>query len=249
MRNGSGYSGRRSSTPDIALPLIKNRNWGSINTILFIDESLNDSGAAVFKNGKYQAQPNAANIDIGLSLTLPASMAQIDKLVRYDQWVTEMITAYTPDVVIGESHPFARGSMKTSTATLDVMAGIRYITMLLCGKFRIPYAEFSTNHVKTIMCGAPAATKEMVQMILTGCGYELPQYDGKEGRINGNVCDAIAMGEVISRMQRIEVLRLEYASSNDEGRPQTKKRISLPKPGNPTITKTKPSSSKPETIS
>lgn len=249
MRNGSGYSGRRSSTPDIALPLIKNRNWGSINTILFIDESLNDSGAAIFKKGVYERQPNDANIDIGLSLTLAASMSQVDKLVKYDQWVTEMITSHMPDVVIGESHPFARGNMKTSTATLDVMAGIRYITMMLCGKSRIPYAEFSTNHVKTIMCGAPSATKEMVQMILTGCGYELPQYDGKVGKINDNVCDAIAMGEVISRMQRIEVLRMQYSTSDDEGRPQTKKRMSLPRAGKPIIAKTKSFPEKTETIS
>ena len=228
MGNNAGYRGRRSKTPDIALPTLKNKNWCKIYTALFVDESLNDSGAAIFCNGMYQPQLNAEGIDTGLALTNPVSAAQIQKIIQYDKWITSLIEQFSPEVVVGESHPFARGSIKTSNATLDVMTGIRYITMLACGKLNVPYVEFSTNHVKTIMCGGPSATKEMVQLILTGCGYKLPEYATKLGVVNGNVCDAIAMGEVISRMQKIEILRSEYLESIGGGRTQTKKRRSLP---------------------
>ena len=130
MGNNAGYRGRRSKTPDIALPTLKNKNWCKIYTALFVDESLNDSGAAIFCNGMYQPQLNAEGIDTGLALTNPVSAAQIQKIIQYDKWITSLIEQFSPEVVVGESHPFARGSIKTSNATLDVMTGIRYITML-----------------------------------------------------------------------------------------------------------------------
>lgn len=213
---------RRSSTPDIALPAVHNRDWGKIVRILCIDESLNDSGAALFVDGKYQQFTNGFSFDTGLALSQTKSATTVSKLIKYDAWVKNLIEEHKPDVVIGESHPFARGNQKTSIATLEVMAGVRYITMLVCGKAFTPYVEFSTNHVKTIMCGGSNATKEMVQLVLTGCGYDLPKY--ANGSVNGNVCDAIAMGEVICRMQKQELLRREYIQSVGEGRPQTRKR-------------------------
>jgi hypothetical protein len=78
--------------------------------------------------------------------------------------------------------------------------------------------------VKTIMCGGPSATKEMVQLVLSGRGYDLPKYQDKPELINGNVCDAIAMGEVLCRMQKQELLRREYVQDVGQGRPQTKNR-------------------------
>lgn len=213
---------RKSSTPDIVLPPIHNRDWREISRILCIDESLNDSGAALFIDGKYQPFTNGFAFDTGLTLTQTKTASSVSKLIKYDAWIQKLLIDYSPDLVIGESHPFARGNQKTSIATLEIMAGIRYITMLVCGKSSTPYVEFSTNHVKTIICGGPSATKEMVQLVLTGCGYDLPKY--ANGSINGNVCDAIAMGEVICRMQKQELLRREYIQSVGEGRPQTRKR-------------------------
>lgn len=214
----------KSSTPDIALPSIGNKDWASIKRILFIDESLNDSGAALFVDGKYVEQKNENNIDIGFALTLPAHASKTIKLVKYHDWVTGLIHALSPDLVVGESHPFARGNAGTSIATLETMAGIRYITMLLASIKKIPYADFSASSVKLVMCGGSTASKEMVQLVLTGCGYKLPEYDKKPGVINGNVCDAIAIGEVICRMQKQEILRREYIQSVGEGRPQTRTR-------------------------
>lgn len=213
---------KRSNIPDIVLPSLHNKDWGEINKIICIDESLNDSGAALFIDGKYQPFANGFSFDTGLSLTQTKTATTVSKLIKYESWVQNLLNEHSPDLVVGESHPFARGSQKTSIVTLEVMAGIRYITLLVCGKTSIPYVEFSTNHVKTIMCGGSAATKEMVQLVLTGCGYDLPKY--ANGGINGNVCDAIAMGEVIIRMQKQELLRREYIQSVGQGRPQTRQR-------------------------
>lgn len=213
---------RRSSTPDIALPAVFNKDWGDISRILCVDESLNDSGAALFVDGKYQPFTNGFAFDNGLTLTQNKNMHVVSKLIKYESWIQKMLQDHRPDLVIGESHPFTRGNQKTSSATLEVMAGVRYVTMLACGKMSVPYVEFSTNHVKTIMCGAPGASKEMVQLVLTGCGYDLPRYANEV--VNDNVCDAIAMGEVICRMQKQELLRREYIQSVGEGRPQTRRR-------------------------
>lgn len=213
---------RRSSTPDICLPPVHNRDWKFLSKILCIDESLNDSGAAFFINGTYQPKPNGEGIDIGFVLTQPKNATTVSKIIKYKSWVKSLLDECQPDLVIGESHPFARGNHKTSIVTLEVMAGVRYITMLACGKQAVPYVEFSTNHVKTIMCGGASATKEMVQLVLTGCGYTLPKY--ANGAVNGNVCDAIAMGEVICRMQKQELLRREYIQDVGEGRSQTRSR-------------------------
>jgi Holliday junction resolvasome RuvABC endonuclease subunit len=214
---------RRSSTPDISLPSIPNRDWKNIKKILCVDEALNDSGAALFIDGKYV--PFMHNdIDIGLSLTLSKSASQISKILAYDRWVRTMIDTHAPDLVVLESHPFIRGNLKTSIATLEVLIGVRYVTMVICGSTNVPYAEFSTNHVKTIMCGGMSATKEMVQLVLSGLGYNLPKYQDKPELINGNVCDAIAMGEVICRMQKQELLRREYVQDVGQGRPQTRNR-------------------------
>ena len=223
----ASYRTRRSSTPDIALPDLTGKTWPSISRILCIDESLNDSGAALFIDSVYQTViDNESKDNIGLFITVKKTLSQVTKIVRYHEWVKQLLIDHKPDVVIGESHPFARGNFKTSSATLDVMAGIRYVTMLTCGLAGIPYVEFSTNHVKTIMCGAPSASKEMVQMILKGCGYDLPVYYGPSTEVNGNVCDASAMGEVICRMQKQEILRLQYSVVVGPGRSQTKKRAS-----------------------
>jgi Holliday junction resolvasome RuvABC endonuclease subunit len=214
---------RRSSTPDISLPSVPNRDWKDLQKILCVDEALNDSGAALFIEGKYV--PFMKNeIDIGLSLTLSKSASQISKIVAYDRWVRNMINTHSPHLVVLESHPFMRGNLKTSIATLEVLIGVRYVTMAICGTMGVPYAEFSTNHVKTIMCGGPSATKEMVQLVLSGLGYDLPKYQDKPELINGNVCDAIAMGEVLCRMQKQELLRREYVQDVGQGRPQTKNR-------------------------
>ncbi|NBS88485.1 hypothetical protein EBS67_00510 [bacterium] len=218
---------RKSSTPDIALPALTGKSWPTISRILCIDESLNDSGAALFVDCVYQKVIDEESKDnIGLFLTIKKNQSQVFKIIKYFNWVDQMIKDHNPDVVIGETHPFTRGNLKTSSATLEVMAGIRYITMLACGLSSVPYVEFSTNHVKTIMCGAPSASKEMVQMILKGCGYDLPVYWGQAQEINGNVCDAIAMGEVICRMQKQEILRMQYSVVVGPGRSQTQKRAS-----------------------
>ena len=61
---------RKSSTPDIALPGLKNKNWKDIKKIIAIDESLNDSGAALFVEGKYQPVVGPHGLDIGMALKL-----------------------------------------------------------------------------------------------------------------------------------------------------------------------------------
>lgn len=213
-----------SSTPDICLPSLPNKEWANINRILCVDESLNDSGAALFVDKKYVAQLDGGN-DVGLAITMPRSMSQLSKIIAYDRWLKSLFEEHKPDVVVLESHPFIRGSAKTSIATLEVLVGVRYIAMLACGSNGIPYAEFSTNHVKLIMCGASSAAKDMVQLVLTGCGYSLPVYKGKPEVINDNVCDAIAMGEVLVRMQRQEELRRSSVGSLGQGRTQTKGRV------------------------
>jgi Holliday junction resolvasome RuvABC endonuclease subunit len=215
---------RKSSTPDIALPGLKNKNWKDIARIIAIDESLNDSGAALFVEGKYQSFVGPHGHDIGIALKLSAHAATPEKAVKYKQWVDAMIEQHRPDVLIAESHPFARGSRTTSIATMEVLSGIRFITMLACAERKIPYLEFSTNSVKLIMCGAVNASKEMVQLVLKNIGYDLPRYELKEQEINGNVCDAIALGEVICRMQKAEIVRQKYVPVVGEGRSQTQKR-------------------------
>lgn len=216
------YRSRRSSTPDISLPPIKNRNWANFNRILCIDESLNNSGAAMFVDGAYRPRLEDG-IDVGLSLKQSISKSQQEKIVAYHQWVASLLESEAPDVVIGESHPFIRGNKNTSIATLEVLSGVRYVTMLACGQARVPYAEFSTNHVKLVMCDSSSASKEMIQLILKGCGYMLPVYKSNS-EVNDNVCDAIAMGEVITRMQKQEVIRQQYAGIVGDGRSQTRLR-------------------------
>lgn len=213
----------KSSVPDISLPSIPNKDWKDIKKILCIDESLNDSGAALFIDGKY-SPVFIGTEDVGLYLTAPRNASQISKIMAYDRWIRGLLQELTPDIMVLESHPFLRGNYKTSIATLEVLVGVRYIAMLACASSGVPYAEFSTNDVKMIMCGSASATKDAVQLILTGCGYTLPKYQGKD-IVNGNVCDAIAMGEVLCRMQRQELLRREYAITVGQGRPQTRQRI------------------------
>lgn len=215
---------RRSRTPDINLPGIKNRDWATdINRMLCIDESLNDSGAALFVDTKYIPQTDVTGKDVGFFLKQSPSKSQQERIVAYHDWVANIISTHKPDVVIGESHPFARGNRNTSIVTLEVMAGVRYVTMLICGKLGVPYVEFSTNYVKLMMCDSTAASKEMIQLVLQGCGYDLPIYFGKN-EINGNVCDAIAMGEVLSRMQRQEIIRKQLSTVVGNGRSQTQSR-------------------------
>lgn len=213
---------RKSSTPDISLPSVPNKNWKNISRILCIDESLNDSGAALFVDGTYQPVFDDG-VDVGLAMTLSPSMARISKIVAYDRWLRQIIDDTNPDIVVLESHPFMRGNATTSVATLEVLVGVRYIAMLACANKSASYAEFSTNDVKTIMCGSSSATKDAVQLVLSGCGYVLPKYKGKNV-VNSNVCDAIAMGEVLCRMQKQEVLRQEYLDTTGEGRSQTSSR-------------------------
>lgn len=219
---GMTYRTRRSQTPDISLPPIKNRNWASLGRVLCIDESLNNSGAAFFIDGKYQPKMDNGN-DIGLILKQSVSKSQQERIVAYYEWVCSIVLEEKPDVVIGESHPFIRGNKNTSIATLEVLSGVRYITMLACGQSKVHYVEFSTNHVKTVMCGSSSASKEMIQLVLKGCGYTLPVYKNTS-EVNDNVCDAIAMGEVITRMQKQEAIRQQYADVVGNGRPQTRSR-------------------------
>ena len=69
-----------------------------------------------------------------------------------------------------------------------------------------------------------SAPKSAVQTILRATNIELPVYELKPAIINGNVCDAIAMGVVISRMQTQERLLAEYSPIVGVGRSQTKTR-------------------------
>lgn len=213
----------KSSVPDIVLPSLHGQDWKDVSRILCVDESLNDSGAALFVDGKY-TPVHKNNTSVGLYLTLSRSSSQMTKVVAYDRWIRSLISEHKPHVVILESHPFMRGNAKTSIATLEVLVGVRYIAMVACGTLGVPYAEFSTNSVKTIICGASSASKESVQMILSACGYDLPKYEGKDV-VNDNVCDAIAMGEVICRMQKQELLRREYTITMGRGRAQTRSRL------------------------
>jgi Holliday junction resolvasome RuvABC endonuclease subunit len=219
---------RRSSTPDITLPAIhtKEKEWSDIRTILCVDQSLNDSGAALFVDGQYVPEISADGRNLGLALTCSPNWTQQRRCLLYGQWISSLLETYAVDLVVGESHPFARGKQNASIATIEAIAGIRWITMFICGQRDVLYTEFSTNHVKLIMCGSSTASKEAVQMILKASEIELPVYRSKPDIINGNVCDAIAIGEVVSRMQRIEILRKKYAPEVGGGRSQTKNRTS-----------------------
>ena len=219
---------KKTSTPDISLPpLLKSqKEWHEIRRVLFLDESLNDSGAAFYENGKYAAQKDESGTDFGLALTVSPRWDKQRRCVEFGNWLTELIEKFAPEVVVGESHPFARGSRMTSTATLDALTGIRWITMYVCGKHEIPYTEFSTNHVKLIMCGSNTASKEAVQQMIVASEISLPEYRNPSGKINGNVCDAIALGEVISRMQRQEILLRQYQPVIGKGRSQVARRYS-----------------------
>lgn len=210
-------------TPDIALPVIDPKDWTKINCILCVDESLNNSGAALFRDGKYcPVEENGKNV--GLYLTPPRTNSQFEKIMLYHNWVMQLAKEHQPEAIIVESHPFMRGSAKTSLATMEALIGVKYVTMVSCGTLNIPYAEFSTNHVKTIMCGSPSATKDQMQSVLKICGYDLPLFSKSKESINDNVCDAIAMGEVLTRMQRQEKLLREYSPSVGQGRSQTSRR-------------------------
>jgi Holliday junction resolvasome RuvABC endonuclease subunit len=217
---------RRSSTPDITLPAIhtKEKEWSDIRTILCVDQSLNDSGAALFVDGQYVPEISADGRNLGLALTCSPNWTQQRRCLLYGQWISSLLETYAVDLVVGESHPFARGNQSTSIATLEALAGIRWVTMYVAGEKNVPYTEFSTNHVKLIMCGSSTASKEAVQTILIASGIQLPEYKKKSGIINANVCDAIAMGEVIVRMQRQELIRQQLTPVIGAGRPQTKNR-------------------------
>ena len=217
---------RSSKTPDISLPMLSSRDkgWESIRRILLLDESLNDSGAALYIDGKYIPQLTEDGIDIGFALTMPPRWDKQRRCVEYGRWLSSILSDNDVDLVIAESHPFARGSAKTSTVTFEALAGIRWITMYVCGTHDVSYTEFSTNHVKLIMCGSTTASKEAVQQIIIASNIDLPQYRNPSGKINGNVCDAIALGEVICRMQRIEMLQKQYAPIVGKGRSQASRR-------------------------
>ncbi|NDG65830.1 MAG: hypothetical protein EBY23_02715 [Actinobacteria bacterium] len=217
---------KKSSTPDITLPALHSskKEWTEINRILCVDQSLNDSGAALFVEGRYIPVMNTDGCNVGLALTLSQNWTQQKRCVAYGKWISSLIDQHDVDLVIGESHPFARGKQNSSIATVEALAGIRWITMYVCGQNDITYTEFSTNHVKTIMCGSSTASKEAVQMILTASGIELPRYQKKPDIINSNVCDAIAIGEVICRMQRQEILLRKYQPIVGSGRSQSKSR-------------------------
>jgi Holliday junction resolvasome RuvABC endonuclease subunit len=214
------------STPDISLPALHSskKEWTEINRILCVDQSLNDSGAALFVEGRYIPVMNTDGCNVGLALTLSQNWTQQKRCVAYGRWISFLIDQHDVDLVIGESHPFARGKQNSSIATVEALAGIRWITMYVCGQKDITYSEFSTSHVKTIMCGSSTASKEAVQMILTASGIALPRYQKKPDIINSNVCDAIAMGEVICRMQRQEILLKKYQPIVGSGRSQSKSR-------------------------
>lgn len=176
----------------------------------------------MFVDSEYQPRIEDG-VDVGLMLKQSLSKSQQEKIVAYHEWIMSLLKSETPDVVVGESHPFIRGNKNTSIATLEVLSGVRYVTMLACGQAKVPYVEFSTNHVKLVMCDSTSASKEMIQLILKGCGYTLPVYKNNS-EVNDNVCDAIAMGEVIIRMQRQEIIRQQYADVVGDGRSQTRSR-------------------------
>lgn len=225
QRNNYRPKRRVSSVPDITLPDVgRDLDWKKIKKILCLDQSLSDSGAALFIDGEYIPVQHSSGLHIGWALTLPSSWPRQKKSVAYGAWLRELIAQSTPEIIIGESHPFARGKAETSTATLESLVGIRWISMFVSGQNKIPYVEFSTNHVKYILCGTMSAPKSAVQTILRATNIELPVYELKPAIINGNVCDAIAMGVVISRMQTQERLLAEYSPIVGAGRSQTKMR-------------------------
>lgn len=225
QRNNYRPRRRASSVPDITLPdLGKDADWKTVRTILCLDQSLTDSGAALFVDGEYVPVQHASGLFVGWALTVPTSWSRQKKAVAYGAWLRELISQAKPEIIIGESHPFARGKAETSTASLEALIGIRWISMFIAGQNKIPYVEFSTNHVKYILCGSVSASKNSVQTMLRATNIDLPIYELKPAIINGNVCDAIAMGVVISRMQTQERLLAEYAPIVGNGRSQTKTR-------------------------
>ena len=217
---------KRSSTPDISLPpLLKTeKEWHEIRKVIFLDESLNDSGAALYIDGKYIPNRDESGIDFGLALTVSPRWDRQRRCVEFGNWLSSLIEDHEPDIIVGESHPFARGGRTTSTATLEALTGIRWITMYVCGQHKTPYTEFSTNHVKLIMCGSTTASKEAVQQMIVASEIPLPEYRNPSGKINGNVCDAIALCEVVSRMQRQEILLKKYEPVVGKGRSQAARR-------------------------
>ena len=60
---------KKSSTPDITLPALHSskKEWTEINRILCVDQSLNDSGAALFVEGRYIPVTNADGNNVGLA--------------------------------------------------------------------------------------------------------------------------------------------------------------------------------------
>lgn len=221
------YQSRRRSSaiPNISLPEVKgNFNWVNANRILCIDQSLNDSGAALYIDGKYVPVHNSSGKSIGWALTLPVRWQRQEKILAYGAWVRELISEASPDVVIAESHPFARGKQDASTISMETLIGVRWVTMFVAAQSQVPYTEFSTNHVKYILCGGFSVSKGAIQTMLRAIIEEIPVYESKSGIVNGNVCDAIAMCEVISRMQKQEKILSEYAEQIGKGRTQTHSR-------------------------
>lgn len=221
-RNNYPARKKTSSVPDISLPPVqKPFDWKSARKILCIDQSLNDSGAALYVDGVYLPVETDTGISVGWALTLPTRWQKQDKILAYGAWVRQLVAESSPDIIVGESHPFARGKMETSTTTLEALIGVRWITMFVAAQNSIPYTEFSTNHVKYILCGSASAPKNAIQMILEAIGVKIPVYHSKNGIINHNVCDAIAMCEVINRMQKQERMLSEYQTIVGKGRSQT----------------------------
>lgn len=95
---------KRSSTPDISLPpLLKTeKEWHEIRKVIFLDESLNDSGAALYIDGKYIPNRDESGIDFGLALTVSPRWDRQRRCVEFGNWLSSLIEDHEPDIIVGK---------------------------------------------------------------------------------------------------------------------------------------------------
>jgi crossover junction endodeoxyribonuclease RuvC len=103
-----------------------------------------------------------------------------ERLAVLGRRLTALLRRYRPESVAIEQ-PFVGRNATTALA----LGAVRGVVLYLCGRRQLPVHEYSTTHVKSIITGTPAATKDQVARIIRAIS-------GRGAR-NHNESDAIAV--------------------------------------------------------
>jgi crossover junction endodeoxyribonuclease RuvC len=103
-------------------------------------------------------------------LSTPASLGQVERLLRIHQGLTELLIRYAPDEVAVEQLFFNRNV----TSALSV-GEARGVALLAAGQQGLPVGEYTPSQVKEALTGSGRASKDELRMVVVmTLGLESP---------------------------------------------------------------------------